>query len=621
MKKLLLALLLLTAPLHAQVGQIQNPVLATLTVQDSGTCSTANSYVAQQLPQNASTTVVNLAGTFSGTVTIRETNNGGASWTTAGTASAAGTTTAAEVAIAGINYGNGYPLVSTSSFAVGTSLNGYPAADATWLTSTTQTGVTANFTIASGDWGIEVMTFKCVSYAACTAAPPASTYYLSPTGNDTNTGLTSGASWLTPLHSMNCGDVILAAASSSYVDTNFRFGQWGTVTCAAGNNVAWLKCATFDTCKMTNSGTQNPMAITASYWGVQGWEVTSTADSNACFIAYPQVSNAVVHHIIFANNIANGCHDGGIGSGETGTGGVDYLAILGNAVYNAAQSSGSCFSGIDIFYPLNSDTLPGTHYYIAGNFAWSNLNPNPCQGAAPTDGEGIILDTLDGSVDGIPYTGQMVVDNNILLSNGGRGFQVFENSGANPAPVYARHNTAWGNNNDTNQTNTLCGELLINVAQKVEEFQNLAATNATSGCDLGTSPLYAYSVGSGNGTDHVYNNTAWVASGTYTQAVSSAGFSFGPNNTTSATLSFANAVTPGAPSCGSFASVPACMATVIANFTPTTAAAKSYGYQIPSTTSQFDPLYPQWLCGVTNLPAGLITMGCGPAELQGGSIH
>jgi hypothetical protein len=52
------------------------------------------------------------------------------------------------------------------------------------------------------------------------------------------------------------------------------------------------------------------------------------------------------------------------------------------------------------------------------------------------------------------------------------------------------------------------------------------------------------------------------------------------------------------------------MATVIANFTPTAPAAKSYGYQIPSTTSIYDPLYPQWLCGVTNLPAGLVTPGC-----------
>jgi hypothetical protein len=51
------------------------------------------------------------------------------------------------------------------------------------------------------------------------------------------------------------------------------------------------------------------------------------------------------------------------------------------------------------------------------------------------------------------------------------------------------------------------------------------------------------------------------------------------------------------------------MSTVIANFTPTNAAAMAYGYQVPSSTPVYDPLFPQWLCNV-NLPSGLVTMGC-----------
>ena len=51
------------------------------------------------------------------------------------------------------------------------------------------------------------------------------------------------------------------------------------------------------------------------------------------------------------------------------------------------------------------------------------------------------------------------------------------------------------------------------------------------------------------------------------------------------------------------------MATMVANFTPG-GGASSYGYQIPSTTSITDPLYPAWLCSVS-LPAGLVTPGCG----------
>src|ERR1700693_1789029 len=39
----------------------------------------------------------------------------------------------------------------------------------------------------------------------------ASTYYLSPYGSDSNSGLSSSASWISPHHTLNCGDVIVAA--------------------------------------------------------------------------------------------------------------------------------------------------------------------------------------------------------------------------------------------------------------------------------------------------------------------------------------------------------------------------------------------------------------------------
>src|SRR6266702_8028290 len=125
----------------------------------------------------------------------------------------------------------------------------------------------------------------------------ASTYYLSPYGSDSNSGLSTSASWLSPNHSLNCGDVIVAAASTSYSATNFYTGKWGTVNCSAGNNVAWLKCATFDACKIYTTNNQG-MWVDKSYWGVQGWEVT-TSDSDVygtCFLATPRYSSPVEIH-------------------------------------------------------------------------------------------------------------------------------------------------------------------------------------------------------------------------------------------------------------------------------------------------------------------------------------
>src|ERR1700688_834034 len=90
----------------------------------------------------------------------------------------------------------------------------------------------------------------------CAVDARATNYFLNTAaggGSDANNGLTSGAPWLSPNHSVNCGDVITAAASTAYAAANFTSGKWGTVTCAGGNNVAWLKCATFDACKITST--------------------------------------------------------------------------------------------------------------------------------------------------------------------------------------------------------------------------------------------------------------------------------------------------------------------------------------------------------------------------------
>jgi len=78
---------------------------------------------------------------------------------------------------------------------------------------------------------------------------------------------------------------------------------------------------------------------------------------------------------------------------------------------------------------------------------------------------------------------------------------------------------------------------------------------------------------------------------------------------------------PGAPNCSTYASVPACMASVVVNLAPTAAGTSFYGYQAPSATSVYDPLFPQWLCSVTNLPANLVTMGCVVGDEMVGKWH
>jgi hypothetical protein len=456
--------------------------------------------------------------------------------------------------------------------------------------------------------------FALAIFCTLLAAPVwANTYYLAPAsggGNDSNNGTSPSTPWLSPNHSVNCGDVIMAAVGTSYSNTNFSAGNWGTVTCAAGNNVAWLICATFDGCKISASGLDG-MRVTASNWGVQGWEVTASGTFASCFSAAPP-GPSTLHHVIFANNIANGCSASGFATFNIGNASVDYIVILGNIAYNAAQSGAYCYSGISIYQPIQSDTLPGTHIYIAGNFSYKNLDPNPCSGGTPTDGEGIILDTLNGSSSGFsPYAQQVVVDNNLLFLNGGRGLEV-GGGGNSSANVILRHNTVYGNNSDTNQSATWCGEIVLQKTSLTQSIYNLVATSTANGC--GSNPIYAFFVGIVDGTDHVDNSWLYSPSGKNSGLASSTGFSYGANNIFGINPSFANPSNPGAPSCGSASSVPNCMATAIANFTPTVVPAKAYGYQIPLTTNVNDPLFPQWLCNV-NLPTGLVTISCPASSL------
>lgn len=442
------------------------------------------------------------------------------------------------------------------------------------------------------------------------------TYYLAPQasgGNDSNSGLSASQPWLSPNHPLNCGDVIVAAASTSYNSANFNSGKWGTVTCPGANNVAWLQCAKFDSCKI--SSTSYGMYVDKSYWGVQGWEVTIAAPGTGfCFGAAPAYSNPKsIHHIVFANNVANGCMAGGIDLFNVGTTSVDYFVAAGNIVYNAAQGSAQCYSGISVYQPAQSDSVAGTHIYLAGNFAWDNYEPNVCGGVQAWGGDGIIFDTLDGS-QGMPsaYLAQAVAENNLTIGNGGHGIEIQNNvAGTAHAPIILSNNTAWGNEANLNQQyNHLCAEVLLNSAYNVQEHNNLAATKAETACV--ENPEYAFSAYTVDASVSALDNFAYAYPGQASYVYNGPNYQFGPTNVVG-DPDFENAYVPVAPACGGAENVPSCMTGVIANFKPTNSAAASYGYQLPSSSEVSDPLFPQWLCNV-NLPAGLASNACSPAE-------
>lgn len=471
-------------------------------------------------------------------------------------------------------------------------------------------GTGANTKTYPAGYGFVPSVVVSASYAA------SSGLYISPTGSDSNSG-TMISPWLTPNHSMTCGQVI-TALSGTYSAANFGSGHWGTVTCPSSNNVAWLTCQTFDTCKITSTST-DAMWVDQSYWGVVGWENSVTGGTNgACFHAGPSGSSSI-HHIIFADDVANGCKGGGFNAYDRSTSAsVDYITYVGNVAYNAAGGTGACYSGFNIYQPIASDTATGTHMYLAGNFSYANFDGSPCSGGLTTDGEGFNLDTFDFSQGGgTAYIQQSVIQNNIAVGNGSSGFLMENNkTGSSSAPTYFKSNTSYGNLAATNRSFcTGLGEIYVEAAYTVTVSNNLQTTNAATGC-MGDA-IYAASVANANNSITYAVNWLYAPTGNNTFISSSGSFAYG-SNTTGTSPAFHSTTIPGAPACGGTTNVANCMATLVSNFTPTATGASSYGYQTPSNTSVADALFPQWLCSGTalnpNIPQGLITPGCGGAS-------
>ena len=220
------------------------------------------------------------------------------------------------------------------------------------------------------------------------------TYYISPTGLDTHGGTNSTTdAWATPNHSVQCGDVIIAAAgnyTSAY--SPFGIGNWGTVSScpstsggidgSGGIYFATLLCAGPDvmSCNVQNSNSGEPFRVDQSNWAVEGF-YAKNALASACFAAVSSTTTTR-HHVAFINDIGVGCQYGAFGTysyqatASCGLlcGGVDQTAVVGGIAFNSASGSGVCGSGVSIIPFPGPDTSAGTHVFLSGIYSYNNVN-------------------------------------------------------------------------------------------------------------------------------------------------------------------------------------------------------------------------------------------------------
>ena len=553
-----------------------------------------------------------------------------------------------------------------TSFAYQWSGNKTPIAGATAATYTpvsSDAGHTLTSTVvATGSPGARSSATSAATVpivAASSGSPPVTvsgsvpftalhTYYMSPTGSDSNNGTSPSTPWATPYHSVVCGDVIIAAAGS-YSDLQ----SWGKVSnCPStsggidgtgGIYFATVLCggsyvgACYITTKTSTSGNPDAFDVHADNWAVEGWYANTSQHGNGF---HADGSGGLVHHIAFINDISANNNTVGFGSddgGKTGAFGVDYFAVVGSIAQNSAGQT--CNSAIDGVGISPFDTNAGTHVYFYGDFSYANHNV-PC--LTISDTEDYMFDTWD--FHNVPNQG--VIANNIGFDADRMCIQTFEQNYSTPTPTIKIYNNTCFQNNNNNDDN-LNGEINVAILPSVHLTYIESVTNnlayqplalATGGGRVAAFAMYnpAGSTFVNNGNFYRANNSSCkftFCNSTFDAETQGASTTLGTNTYTNP--AFTNtadllANRTGVPNCNAFTNTTQCMGwnantstlttpSIIGDLVPTASGTAGKGYQLPSTTCAANADYPTWLKGIVYLQwngstlsenSGLVTRPC-----------
>lgn len=254
------------------------------------------------------------------------------------------------------------------------------------------------------------------------------------------------------------------------------------------------------------------VSISGSYVDVSGFEAHAIGMGSAILVGENN------HHVRILNNVARDSGCAGIGVIQS-----DYVVVEGNRVFgNAGRSPWQC-SGISIYQAVNFGHAPDAHNVIRRNLIYNNMNivveeKISHSGGRTTDGNGIIIDDgrhTQGRLGGLPYDGLTLIENNIVVDNGGHGIHVFESDN-----VIVRNNTSYHNLKDKNLQSRLSqGEFSAIEASAVRFVNNIA---------MPLDPTLSGFVAVETTGNNVWNNNLVEGGAVPEQAASQKGW--GPNN-------------------------------------------------------------------------------------------
>jgi parallel beta-helix repeat protein len=307
-------------------------------------------------------------------------------------------------------------------------------------------------------------TFLTFIFICCSQYFFATNYYVSPNGNDDNSGLTIGTSFRTierATYAVAPGDTVLIRNGIYSKNSPQSLIAFLTISGTAGNPITfknypgetpvlqmnsnnWAGFSVNGCDYITIDGITiigNNDNVTLQYAQEQQLNTGNTATSGSGIAINDQYQNSTnkSHHVIVKNCKISKCGGGGIYTYN-----ADYITIENNIVSECGWYAPFANSGISMYQNINSDSFTGFKNFIIGNTCFKNENLIPFFVVGSiTDGNGIIIDdsrnTQNNSNAGV-YNAKTYIANNLVFDNGGKGIHCFESDN-----VLVINNTSYQN--------------------------------------------------------------------------------------------------------------------------------------------------------------------------------
>lgn len=299
------------------------------------------------------------------------------------------------------------------------------------------------------------------------------TWYVTKTGSNANDGKSLATAWLTIQFAttnaaVQAGDQIVVGAGT-YVE-NIGPTRGGD---AIRGNVKLIS-AVRRAAKIQGAANSASVTPFCNYWTIQGFEIQGFAGGTEHGIDLGRSDFLHAHHVAA---IDCDIHDHG-GGGYAGAWG-DYYTVTDCDIHGNCGNNGNQTSGLSAYQPQAFDTLPGFHNIYARNRIWANTATAAMAGNH-TDGNGIIIDdgnqtqTGAGHQIATQYTMGTLIENNLVVNNGGKGIHVYLTQF-----VTARYNTAFKNHTDPAASGTWWYEIGTQQGNNNNFYGNIAVCDSS----------------------------------------------------------------------------------------------------------------------------------------------